>query len=148
MIFVTDHVCSIACFALAARHRWAVTGTPIQNNLDDLFSLLCFLQVAPWSSYSFWRSYISLPFERKEPGVLDSVQSVLQPLLLRRTKDMKGPDGQPIVDLPEKVVDVEYVEFSPPERDFYSAVYKRSKLKFDDYAVRYAYADWVSSFCL
>ena len=72
-------------------------------------------------------------------GVLDSLQNVLQPLLLRRTKDTKGRDGKPIVELPPKHVDIEYVELSAAERDFYDAVYRRSKLRFDDYAARYAH---------
>ncbi len=73
------------------------------------------------------------PFEKKEPRGLETLQTILQPLVLRRTKSMRGKDGQPIVTLPDKVADIEYLEFSPAERDFYQAIFTRSKLKFNDY---------------
>ncbi|KAJ3342051.1 DNA helicase rad5 [Kappamyces sp. JEL0680] len=43
-----------ACFALHATNRWAVTGTPIVNKLDDLYSIVKFLRVDPWASFGFW----------------------------------------------------------------------------------------------
>src|SRR5690606_3623166 len=46
---------SRACYALAADHRWVLTGTPIVNRLEDLFSLVRFLGVEPWNNFSFWR---------------------------------------------------------------------------------------------
>jgi DNA repair protein RAD5 len=85
-----------ACYALAAEHRWALTGTPIVNKLEDLFSLVHFLRVEPWSNFSFWRTFITVPFEGKDfMRALSVVQTVLEPLVMRRTKDMKLPDGQP-----------------------------------------------------
>lgn len=87
---------SKACYALTAEHRWVLTGTPIVNRLEDLFSLVRFLGVEPWNNFSFWRTFITVPFESKNfVRALDVVQTVLEPLVMRRTKDMKTPDGNP-----------------------------------------------------
>ena len=93
-------------------------GTPIVNKLEDLFSLVHFLGVEPWSLYSYWRTFITVPFESKDYlRALDVVQTIPEPLVLRRTKDMKDSEGNPIVSLPEKVITKEYLEMSAAERE-------------------------------
>ena len=58
---------------------------------------------------------------------------MLQPLLLRRTKDMKTADGQPILELPPRIETTVELDFSESERDFYSALYNRSKTQFEGF---------------
>jgi len=124
---------SKACYGLAADHRWVLTGTPIVNRLEDLFSLVRFLGVEPWSNFSFWRTFITVPFESKNfVRALDVVQTVLEPLVMRRTKEMKTPDGQPLVPLPPKHVEVIKIELSKPERDIYDHIFWRAKTSFED----------------
>ncbi|OQD72359.1 hypothetical protein PENPOL_c001G10442 [Penicillium polonicum] len=125
-----------SCYELKAGHRWALTGTPIVNRLEDLFSLVRFLKVEPWSNFSFWKTFITVPFESKEyVRALNVVQSVLEPLVLRRTKSMKTPEGEPLVPLPKKTVTIEEVELSKQEREIYDCIYTRAKRTYNDNVV-------------
>ncbi|KAF7728830.1 DNA helicase rad5 [Apophysomyces ossiformis] len=124
---------SRACHHIKARRRWAVTGTPIQNKLEDLYSLVRFLKYEPWANYTFWRTFITIPFERKDRRAIKAVQTVLEPIVLRRTKDMRDANGNPMVPLPPKQVNIEYLGFSAAEKDIYDSVYSDSKTKFSDY---------------
>jgi DNA repair protein RAD5 len=122
-----------ACYELKAIHRWVLTGTPIVNRLDDLFSLVRFLKVDPWSNFSFWKTFITVPFESKDyVRALNVVQTVLEPLVLRRTKTMQTPEGEALVPLPPRTVTIEEVEISQEEREIYDIIYHRAKRAFND----------------
>ncbi|KAL6248167.1 DNA helicase rad5 [Rhinocladiella similis] len=124
---------SKACYELKAKHRWVLTGTPIVNRLEDLFSLVRFLKVEPWSNFSFWKTFITVPFESKDIArALNVVQTVLEPLVLRRTKDMKTPEGEALVPLPSKTITVEEVELSKTEREVYDLIFTRAKRAFNE----------------
>ncbi|KAI4614385.1 hypothetical protein J4E83_007038 [Alternaria metachromatica] len=117
-----------ACYELSAKHRWALTGTPIVNRLEDLFSLVRFLKVEPWANFSFWKTFITVPFESGDfVRALNVVQTVLEPLVLRRTKDMKTPDGEALVPLPPRTIEVEKIVLSQDERDVYDHIFLRAK---------------------
>ncbi|KAG8530441.1 uncharacterized protein KY384_004943 [Bacidia gigantensis] len=121
-----------ACYELKAQHRWVLTGTPIVNRLEDLFSLVHFLRVEPWANFSFWKTFITVPFESKEfIRALDVVQTVLEPLVMRRTKDMRTPDGEALVPLPPRIIDIQEIELSKQEREVYDYIYTRAKRAFN-----------------
>ncbi|KAJ6520356.1 RAD5-like protein [Mycena sanguinolenta] len=119
-----------AVYALSARRRWAVTGTPIVNKLEDLYSLLKFLDFQPWSDFSFFRSFITLPFLARDPKAIEIVQVILESILLRREKTMLDTNGKRIVELPQKEVTVEYLEFSSVERKIYNSLFNSAKRDF------------------
>lgn len=122
-----------ACYELSAEHRWVLTGTPIVNKLEDLFSLVRFLKVEPWNNFSFWRTFITVPFESGNfVKALDVVQTVLEPLVMRRTKDMKTPSGEALVPLPPKHIQVVDVEMSETERQIYDFIFMRAKRTFQE----------------
>ncbi|EGV66007.1 hypothetical protein CANTEDRAFT_119056 [Yamadazyma tenuis ATCC 10573] len=112
---------SKAIFQLQSSRKWILTGTPIINGLDDLYSLAKFLELEPWSNLSYWKMFVSLPFKQKQAKqTLDVIKTILEPIFLRRTKSMKGDDGNPLVDLPPKEVVIEEVEFNNDENQVYS----------------------------
>ncbi|KAJ7642840.1 SNF2 family N-terminal domain-containing protein [Mycena rosella] len=120
-----------AVYALNARRRWAVTGTPIVNKLEDLYSLLKFLDFRPWADFSFFRSFITLPFLARDPKAIEIVQIILESILLRREKTMLDTNGKRIVELPQKEVTVEYLEFSNLERKIYNSLFNSAKRDFE-----------------
>ncbi|KAF3622071.1 hypothetical protein FXO38_31500 [Capsicum annuum] len=124
---------SNAASALNADRRWCLTGTPIQNNLEDIYSLLRFLRVEPWGSWAWWNKLIQKPFEEGDERGLKLVQSILSLIMLRRTKSSTDREGRPILVLPPADIQVIYCELTEVERDFYDALYKRSKVKFDQF---------------
>ncbi|CAI5741891.1 unnamed protein product [Hyaloperonospora brassicae] len=138
------------CSALKATHRWCLTGTPIQNTLDDMFSLLCFLQYQPWSRVAWWKRVIIKPYEDgNDANTLGRLKAILTPILLRRTKRSRDKQGNMIVQLPPKHVDLVELEFSSDERAFYQAVYDQSRAEFNGFvASGAAMTSYVAIFAL
>ncbi|CAI5500457.1 unnamed protein product [Closterium sp. Naga37s-1] len=125
-----------ATFALQADARWCLTGTPIQNQLEDVYSLLRFLRVQPWDNWGWWQRLVQQPYERGDMRSIKLLQGLLKPLMLRRTKDSKDRNGQPILLLPPISFRVISCEFSAEERDFYDALHNKSKVKFDSFVAQ------------
>ncbi|KAI3706455.1 hypothetical protein L6452_24209 [Arctium lappa] len=124
---------SMAAATLVADRRWCLTGTPIQNNLEDIYSLLRFLRIEPWGSWTWWNKLIQKPFEDGDARGLNLVQNILRPIMLRRTKFSTDREGRPILVLPPAEMQVIYCEQTEAEKDFYDALFKRSKVKFDQF---------------
>ncbi|XP_042493226.1 DNA repair protein RAD5B [Macadamia integrifolia] len=120
-----------AAFALSSHCRWCLTGTPLQNRLEDLYSLLCFLHVEPWCNWAWWNKFIQRPYENGEERGLRLIKAILRPLMLRRTKESKDKYGRPILVLPPVEIKTVVCVQSQVERDFYDALFKRSKVQFD-----------------
>ncbi|KAF3456838.1 hypothetical protein FNV43_RR01492 [Rhamnella rubrinervis] len=125
-----------AAYALSSCCRWCLTGTPLQNNLEDLYSLLCFLHVEPWCNWAWWNKLIKRPFENGDPRGIKLIKAILRPLMLRRTKETKDKEGRPILVLPPADIQIIECEQSEAEHDFYDALFKRSKVQFDQFVAQ------------
>ncbi|HJW94001.1 MAG TPA: DEAD/DEAH box helicase [Thermoanaerobaculia bacterium] len=96
---------------LNARHRLALSGTPIENHLGELWSLFEFLNpgllgTSRWFSRTFGAK--TTPPERR-----DALARALRPLILRRTKEQVAPE------LPERTEQTLYCELEPKQRRIY-----------------------------
>lgn len=123
-----------ACRWLNGTYRWCLTGTPFQNSVEELYSLLLFLQVEPWCKWAHFKKDVVDQIRRGRQGsAVRKVQIMLQGICLRRTKTSML-DGKPILEsLPPKTIHEQVVQFSPDEREFYSALEGRVRLQFNKY---------------
>uniref|UniRef100_A0A060T8A4 ARAD1D05258p n=1 Tax=Blastobotrys adeninivorans TaxID=409370 RepID=A0A060T8A4_BLAAD len=106
-----------AAHTLFGRSKWCLTGTPIQNTVDDLYSLTKFVGIAPYNDPSVWKTKISDPVKKNEVRLaLKRLHVYLGAVMLRRTKKiLKGT-----YELPERRVHKVEVEFSEQEMKAYS----------------------------
>jgi superfamily II DNA or RNA helicase len=102
---------------LDVRHRLALTGTPLENHLGELWALFDF--VSPGflgDARSFTKSWRT-PIENQGDGVRQEILARrIRPFLLRRTKTLVA------ADLPPKTEIIERIELSPSQRDFYEGI--------------------------
>ncbi|KAH3900958.1 related to DNA repair protein RAD5 [Saccharomycodes ludwigii] len=120
-------------FKLKASRKWVLSGTPIINKLDDLYPIVKFLELNPWVNPGFWRRVISEPFASKDyKKALDVVFTILEPVLLRRTKNMRDSNGALLVNLPEKIVNIEKLSLTDVELAMYNSFLKLAEKSFRD----------------
>ncbi|TRM55791.1 SNF2 family N-terminal domain-containing protein [Schizophyllum amplum] len=117
---------------LETEYRWVLSGTPIINGLQDPYGMFRFLKLRPWHDVREYQSHIGL-LEKKNPTLAVSrVQTIFRTCLLRRMKNTKL-DGKPLIELPEKVVELTRLMFSEEERSVYSQVETRTQNQFNRY---------------
>jgi superfamily II DNA or RNA helicase len=103
---------------LKANHRLALTGTPVENRLGDLWSLFEFLNPGLLGSASVFRTHLSVkgagkPSEDPDSDSLRIISKALRPFLLRRTKE------QVARELPAKMEQTIFCELEPEQRKLY-----------------------------
>ena len=117
-------VTSIACRCLEGEYRWALSGTPIQNSLQELYPYFKFLKVENTASYKvFCQNFIGADKNASKTGVT-RLNQLLGRFMIRRTHADKVM-GLPIVILPKASEQIRWVKFNDVERSIYEIVRSR-----------------------
>ena len=126
---------TVACRAscdLVADRRLCLTGTPVQNKLDDVFALIKFLRLAPLDDKSVWTEFIGTPVKYGQPLGVARLQTIMKCITLRRTKESKAEDGRKILSLPPRKDELRYLKFSQDEQVIYDQFFTESKAEFNE----------------
>ncbi|KAI5783669.1 SNF2 family N-terminal domain-containing protein [Geopyxis carbonaria] len=115
---------SIACQRLDAEYTWALSGTPIQNSLYDIFPIFSFIGHPTAGNLDYFEAMM-------QSGVSDSIkaqriQALLRSCYMRRTKN-EILLGRRLITLPRKRVRMVELEFGEEERSLYMAVEQYSR---------------------
>ena len=103
-----------AVMLLNSKHRLALSGTPIENNLSELYSLFRFLNPSMFGSIDDFNQNYVYPIQREDnKDALYELKKKIYPFILRRLKK------DVLKDLPEKIEQVLYVDMSPEQQKFY-----------------------------
>jgi len=107
----TDHARALA--KLHSTRRIALTGTPIENGVRDLWSVFRFIQPGWLGSREEFRERYEMPLKGGDTSVLERLKLKIHPLLLRRTKEQVAPE------LPTKLLIDEFCDLSPDQQTIY-----------------------------
>jgi SNF2 family DNA or RNA helicase len=134
-----------ACYALQSHYRWCLTGTPMQNNLDELQSLIRFLKIKPYCELGPWKEQITGPMKNGRGALaMRRLQYFLKSCMKRRTKDIlkkegalnpggKVKDGEVAkFQIVERNVETVVAHFDERERRFYDRLADRAQSRLDE----------------
>ncbi|GAA1488999.1 DEAD/DEAH box helicase [Brachybacterium sacelli] len=113
-----------AAKSIRADFRLAITGTPMENSLDDLWAILDLVTPGLLGGANGFRQRYTLPIETGEhPGRMELLRRRVRPFLLRRTKELVASE------LPEKHEQVLTVTLGQEHRAVYDSVLQRERKK-------------------
>jgi len=115
---------SRAVMLLQTDHRFALSGTPIENNMSELYALFRFLNPAMFGTFSdFSKNYLNPIQKNDNKAVAKELKKKIYPFVLRRLKT------QVLKDLPDKMEQVLHVDMSREQAALYHQrrlMYKRA----------------------
>ncbi len=116
-----DTKSSKTAMSLQGEFRLALTGTPVQNHLGEIWNLFNFTNPGLLGSFEKFTQKFIIPIEKdKNRATQQQLKHILQPFLLRRTK------SEVLDELPAKTEIVHYVELSAEERAIYENIRQRA----------------------
>ena len=99
---------------IEARHRLTLTGTPIENSLVDLWAQMNLVNKGLLGTLPFFKRHFVQPITRQQSAEKEEkLQKLIQPFLLRRTKEKVARDLPPVME------QVQYCEMSPEQASYY-----------------------------
>ena len=112
-----DAQVSRAAFRLPGIHRFALTGTPMENSVSDLWSIMNFVMPGYLGERGRFADRFEKPLARGDaPGLQRRLSRRLKPVVLRRLKEEVARD------LPEKIEQVRYCKLSDSQRQVYQTI--------------------------
>ena len=118
-----------AILKLDAPHRLALTGTPIENRLLDLWSIFNFLNPGYLGNQTQFRRNFELPIQKNnDPRQSTTLKKLVEPFILRRVKT----DQSIIKDLPDKVEQKLFCNLTKEQASLYEAVVKDVEEKINE----------------
>ena len=113
-----------AARSLKAGYRLALTGTPVENNVGDLWSIMEFLNPGFLGTQSEFKRNFFVPIQaERDPGAAERLRRVTGPFILRRLKT----DRSIISDLPEKLEMKVFCSLTKEQASLYAAVLKETE---------------------
>ncbi len=101
---------------IRSRTRFALTGTPIENRLSELWSIFDYLMPGFLYGYETFRKELEAPIAKKsDPLATEKLKRMTSPFILRRLK------SDVLKDLPDKIEEVRYAAFDTQQRRIYDA---------------------------
>jgi superfamily II DNA or RNA helicase len=107
---------------LESEHRMVLTGTPVENSLTDLWSQFSFINPGMLGSLKFFKEEFVIPIEkRQDKKKVEKLQNLIQPFILRRTKDQVAKELPPLTEK------IHYCEMTPEQEQYYER--KKSEIR-------------------
>lgn len=119
-----------------AKYRFCMTGTPMMNNITELYSLIHFLRIKPycvWEKFRFdFVTPLKTDLEEQRKKSMRMLQTLCRAIMLRRTKKSTHR-GKPILVLPERSTEIDHSVFNKDEHELYQALETKTAVQFNKY---------------
>jgi len=128
---------AVAVKQLRARHKLVLTGTPVENGVADLWSIMDFLMPGYLGDYELFRGSYEQPIaagDRDGEVAQAKLRRKLHPFLLRRLKRDVAKD------LPEKLVKTSFCVLTPDQQRVYNALLQESRRRVGDLMAQKGFA--------
>ncbi|PWG82713.1 DEAD/DEAH box helicase [Pararcticibacter amylolyticus] len=102
---------------LKSKHKLILSGTPVENSVNDLWTQMSFINAGLLGSRHFFQDSFVNPIEKKkDEEKAKKLQAIIKPFVLRRTK------GQVAKELPEKTEQIFYCRMCEEQAEYYEKI--------------------------